>query len=381
MPYHGTDIDKRIFQLPGNGIRGDGYPIPPGDFPVAEPLAEVTARAGRNLGLPFTDERVRQQVGYWYEQISPRHVLDRRKLRPEQLARHEALHHPRGLVYLADARTRIVAHLRERPLWVADSWSAAALLGAGDFSDGADTCVIARGNRKLARQAHLPTRHRNVVDVQPWTLYLNGHSLLVTPPMFTLIRCLHSVWSGEHSWQVPPIGQLPAALIRSVQVVDHFRWSFGVDHHHVRQAGKELIDARRLKRIAALSAPGMASPQESLLRIIAQEAAKQHRGRFHPQVPVYTDGRVGEPGTKESGSMLLTILDLANTEWRIGLMYDGAHHWGKAQRERDARINFELMHSGWLLLRVSHSMLNDPETLMKRISEAIERRVREGWGS
>ena len=37
--------------------------------------------------------------------------------------------HPPGWHYPADLRTRSLAHLMDHPEWVADSWSAAALLG------------------------------------------------------------------------------------------------------------------------------------------------------------------------------------------------------------------------------------------------------------
>ncbi len=94
-------------------------------------------------------------------------------------------------------------------------------------------------------------------------------------------------------------------------------------------------------------------------------------------MPVYCDGRIGEACSKEAGVPLLTVLDLAEVTWKIALMFDGAHHWTKKQRERDARINFELAHSGWLVLRVSYGMFNDASGLAAKIEEAIRERISE----
>ncbi|WP_244429010.1 hypothetical protein [Corynebacterium halotolerans] len=163
-------------------------------------------------------------------------------------------------------------------------------------------------------------------------------------------------------------------LIRAVQVTDRFRRLLGVEELHILQAGRGLIGARKLARITSLSSPGMDSSQETLLKLIAQQAAARHHVEFLPQVPVYRDGLVGEPGTKENGAPLLTVLDLALPDWKIALMFDGAHHWDKQQRERDARINFELTMAGWLVLRMSHGMLDDAAGLATRIADAIRGR-------
>lgn len=373
MPYHGTDIDNLIPKLPGPINIRDGTPIPPSDFPDPQPLSAVLDRSAAHLQVPRTDPRVRHQLRVWYEQVSPQHVVARKFLRPEGLAVTDARHHPRRLRYRVNALTRIVAHLREHPRWIADSWSAAALLGIGEFSDGADTCIISSGNRRLTTDPLRPTRHRNVTDVQPWTLYLNDVPLRVTPPMLTLVRCLRSALAEEHAWQVPKIGGMAEPLIRAVQVTDRFRRLLGVEDLHILQAGQGLIGARKLARITSLSSPGMDSSQETLLKLIAQQAATRHHVEFLPQVPVYCDGRVGEPGTKENGVPLLTVLDLALPDWKIALMFDGAHHWDKQQRERDARINFELTMAGWLVLRISHGMLDDASGLATRISDAIRK--------
>lgn len=377
MPYAGSDSDDLVHRFPGfAGVR-DGLPLPPGDVPVPERVAEVLGRAADHLGVSPMDPRARRQLREWYEQVSPRYVISRKFLRPDALSASDARHHPRRLRYRVDARTRITAHLLEHPGWIADSWSAAALLGIGDFSDGADTCVTHSGNRRLSTDPLRPTQHRKPASLPVWTVYLNDAPMKVTPPTVTLIRCLRSVLIEEHAWQVPKIARLSEPLIRAVQVTDRFRRGLGIDERHIAEVGRGLIDARKLARIISLSGPGTDSPQETLLRLIAGQAAARFGAEFLPQVPVYCDGRIGESCSKETGVPLLTVLDLAEVTWKIALMFDGAHHWTKKQRERDARINFELAHSGWLVLRVSYGMFNDASGLAAKIEEAIRERISE----
>ncbi|WP_156844797.1 DUF559 domain-containing protein [Corynebacterium maris] len=141
--------------------------------------------------------------------------------------------------------------------------------------------------------------------------------------------------------------------------MDRFRRVLGVTGDDVVWAGKNRLDRRLLAQVVGLSSAGMDSPPETILRLIANRAAATVGMRFTPQVPFRQKGRT------------VTVLDLAIEECRLGLMFDGAQHWDKARREKDARINVALERSGWRVLRVSHGMFEDADQLSRLILDLV----------
>ena len=344
MAYLGGESDERIER---QGVVRRDMPLPPGNNPVPVPLTDVLARAAAYRGVAPTGRVAREMAAKYYTRISPGHVVSRSQLRPVSLQRYDANFHPRGFHYPVGARTRISAHLRENPAWVADSWSAAALFGVGDFSDGADTCVLAVGDRLAPSSPERAFKRRKPVGLIPWTVYEESTPLLVAPPMFVLVSCVKAALSGEHRWWTPQVPWMSPERIRAVQVIDRFRRVFGVSGKEVLTAGAHRIEKRRLRRVVAHTSPGMDSPPETLLRLVADRVAETAELAFTPQVPVRHRGRI------------VTVLDLAVEPLKVGLMFDGAHHWGKGRREKDARINVALEREGWRILRVSHGMFGD----------------------
>lgn len=356
MGYHGGLIDDRLGE---QGVVYDGMPLIPGEQPTPEALRDVRTRIAAARGLHVRSRAVDAAINDNFTKITPGHVIANELGRPRWLQLHLARSHPRGFVYPAGAWTRAVAHLREHPTWVAESWSAAALYGVGDFSDGADTAVYAAGDRSAPRTALRAAMRRKPAELPVWAVYEYGARLHVTPPMLTAVRCLRSVLQEEHVWPTPALPWIRPRVLRAVQVVDRFRRVLGVTGDDVVWAGKNRLDRRLLAQVVGLSSAGMDSPPETILRLIANRAAATVGMRFTPQVPFRQKGRT------------VTVLDLAIEECRLGLMFDGAQHWDKARREKDARINVALERSGWRVLRVSHGMFEDADQLSRLILDLV----------
>lgn len=375
VAYHGRRIDELITEGSGRIRVWDGMSLSPDQFVQPTSRTEVFANAAQHLDLSEDDPQVHQTVEEHYVSVSPDHMVARARLRPEKLVEFQRTNHPRRLAYPADARTRIVAHLTEHPGWVASQFSAAALLGITDFSDGLDASVLNRRGRKPAGSPLEPNQRRFHTFCQPWTLHVGERELKVTPPMLTLAHCLRSVLTGDDVWQIGAELKQRAHTLRAVQVVDRFRREFGLDEEHVAEALRGLVNHRVLRRILALSSPGMDSPPETVLRLAVTQAVEDLGITFVAQVPVYTDGTVGTPGSERGKGSLFTVIDLASLPAKVALFYDGEHHLERSQRDKDARILAWLTAQGWLVFRVSAGMLRKTKQLQADFAGAIAMRL------
>ncbi|RNE48196.1 endonuclease domain-containing protein [Corynebacterium alimapuense] len=378
MSYRGAPDDRSILHLPGTLRVWDGMPLPPAGFGLPLSIAEVRTRAARHHRLAPSNPRLNREIERWFYRISPAHVLEHDRLRSSGLADFDALSHPRGIRYAADARTRAVAHLREHPKWTASAWSAAALLGITEFSDGADACFSCPSDRRLTPDALHATRQRLGLEFKPWVLHLGSEQLAVTPPLLTLAGCLRSVLAGQHAWEVPKVSQMPAREVRAVQVIDQFRRQCGFGSEHLIRGLQGLIHARTVCRLVDWSSQHADSPPETTLRLLTQRALAGRGVEFREQVPVFEDGQVGALGTRSGRPKLLTVLDLGEPGLKIALMYDGGHHLQRGQRDRDARITAELSMQGWWVLRVSAGMLRNGEDLTRKIRALVAGRQTHG---
>lgn len=375
VAYHGKRIDELIAEGNGRTKVWDGMTLSLEGNLLPLRRTEVLANAAAHLGLPETDPRVPQKVEEHYVAVSPNHMVARVRLRSEKLVEFQRTSHPRRWAYPADARTRVVAQLSENPGWVASQFSAAALLGITDFSDGLDTSVLNRRGRKPAGSPLDPNQRRLHTFCQPWTLHLRERELKATPPMLTLAHCLRSVLAGDDVWQIGAELKQRARTLRAVQVVDRFRREFGLDEEHIAEGLRGLVNHRVLRRLLALSSPGMDSPPETLLRLAVTQAVADLGITFVAQVPVHTDGTLGEPGSEGVKGKLLTVIDLASLAAKVALFYDGEHHLERSQRDKDARILAWLTAQGWLVFRVSAGMLKKTKQLQADISGAIAVRL------
>ena len=357
MRYRGTRVDEIVAAGSGRVHIRDGASLDARITTLPAPLHEVRLRSAAYLNVAPEEPVVMAELLQHYHRVSRHHVVPRNVLRPPGLAVYTARYHPRRLRYDADACTRVVAHLIERPRAVAAQFSAAALLGITDFADSADTALLGPFNRRITDDVTVPSVRREAADLPTWTLRLGERTLRTTPPMLTLAHCLRAVLDSEHAWSTPAGLPPHPATIRGVQLIDRFRREFGLTADHIAEALHGLIAQRTLTRLLALSDAGADSPPETVMRLVAREAAPHLE--WCPQVPVYTDGSVGAPGTRDPGRTLLTVLDLAATACRRFLYYDGDHHLDRSQRDRDSAILAQLTVWNWTGLRVTAGMLAD----------------------
>lgn len=231
---------------------------------------------------------------------------------------------------MAGLRTRSWAHLRDQPAWIADSWSAAALLGIPAFADGIDACVIRSHNRNFPATSLLPARRRPFAGM---------HHALTAPQ--ALILCPQQM---DYPWFVHPVPTLNDDTIGSVKVIDAFR-RHGVTFFEVAEAAYGTFDRRWLLKLWEISNPGVESNHETTLRLVVAQVAPD----VQSQVLLYD----------EFGN-IITRFDPALEDLRIGLMYDGIVHWTPGRRAKDIAIINAAHRLGWHVLRVETGMLKNP---------------------
>ncbi|WP_145942709.1 hypothetical protein [Corynebacterium glyciniphilum] len=289
-----------------------------------------------------------------------------------------AREHPRGIAYDLEALTRARLTHIAHPGWTGAAWSAASVWGMPYFCDDADTCVLSGGDRRIATHAGETTRHRragwmtdlpSVVNVDP-----EFPRLPVTSPVLTIIHCLRSLRSGEHSWSVLPGTGKDDVTVRSVQFIDAACQLFSIDPVVLVDACAGLYPGRDLRRMVSLADRGGESPMETLLRLqIYGLFGREVADRFIPQLVVCSDGTTSDPvhtGERVTGRVAARV-DLGCAEWKLALQYDGADHLARNRRDTDSRIGAELANLGWHVLRLTYGHLKDPELLRRTLVDGI----------
>ncbi|MBX7454688.1 hypothetical protein GR927_42470 [Mycolicibacterium sp. 3033] len=121
---------------------------------------------------------------------------------------------------------------------------------------------------------------------------------------------------------------------------------------------------RRLRQVMALADGGAESPQETRVRLLLIRA-----GAPVPQTQI--------PIRNAAGRVVRRI-DMGWPEYRVGVEYDGEHHWtdATAYAEDIDRLDF-LAERGWIIVRVSARHLRfTPDDIWQRAREAL---IRRGW--
>ena len=103
------------------------------------------------------------------------------------------------------------------------------------------------------------------------------------------------------------------------------------------------------------------SPRETRLRLIIKDSPLPDP---EPQVTILDS----------AGSHIATA-DLAYRANRVALFYDGESHLDREQRDWDSSVTARLFDEGWLDLRITSGMLNDPATLVRRVWEMLRRQA------
>jgi hypothetical protein len=119
---------------------------------------------------------------------------------------------------------------------------------------------------------------------------------------------------------------------------------------------------RRLQTALGLVDGGSESPYETLTRILLVRSGFP---RPTTQIRVCDDE-----------GFVVARLDMGWPEWRVGVDFDGAHHWtDPKQRSKDVERYARLPELGWSVVRLTSSMLhNDQRTFVDRVGRTLTAR-------
>ena len=251
---------------------------------------------------------------------------------------------------------------------VFSGWAALSLRGLKYWVDAAPVTVIT-GHRRDLRYKFMPVIRE---DATPQSISTSTYAPRVRMADWAtaLVSALSDVLRGRITWSVAPLQYFHPSHLRAIQVIDAVRALPAVcwDEAAVMRAAKGRINARRLKKLIALSADGADSPPETSLRLLLQHAPELRGIEWEAQVPIMNDGSLASP--KEAKLYLinkLTVPDQLCRELRIAIYYDGSGHREQDVYERDAEIMAKLSTLGWKYIRITRKMMRNPEAVVEAI--------------
>lgn len=277
------------------------------------------------------------------------------------IARAAARHHPRGIAYEIPAAYRAAAFGLAHPDFTVTGFAALALYGLPFFADACDTVLAGpRVDRKQLATASTPTLVRSQFSPgEVWIVKCAGKPITVVTPPVATAQALKAIRQGEANWPTVSVDGKDPAFVRAVQLTDAARRFLGVDTEELIRVSSQKLNSRWVGEVIAASSPNADSPKETEMRLLAQQIADRYGITLEEQVVVRKDR---EPVTR---------LDLAFTEPKVGLMYDGAHHWDFERRQKDAKINLELATLKWTLLRFASATLHTLPTTVAGLLDEI----------
>ncbi|WP_141738058.1 hypothetical protein [Corynebacterium sp. HMSC30G07] len=297
-------------------------------------------------------------------QLSPHYWVSNHELLSPALATHVAACNPQRIQYLAPARLRAAAHALAHPNFVLTGFGALALYGLPFLVEGCDITFLADGFSRAQRASLLQpgVRRGSIPGPDVWLARCRGTRVQVASPALATMQALKLVRRGTSRWPVVSAPGKDDAFTRAVQLIDATRRHLHVDPTKVLAAGQQHIDMLWLSSVIGVSSGFADSPKESEMRLIAQFLADKHGLLLEEQVTIWKEGRI------------VTTFDLVLIDMKrrltVGLMYDGAHHWDKTQRNKDASINLEVTLQGWTPLRYSDETLPQMYGQLDRLFQA-----------
>lgn len=274
--------------------------------------------------------------------------------------------------------TRARAQHLNHPACIIAGWAAAAYHGLLYWADAAAVLLLSPtrsgGSDRTHRAASTPRRAvfrhipstidpvRDTVTPDPRFPQLR----VVSAPV-ALAQCLRSVLSGKHVWHVVDVPGFAPEEVRAIQLIDAFAQCTMITRAAVIHACRGVVAARQVKRLLALSVSGAESPRETLLRLFVRDLLPPGH-RWETQVGVrYRDAVDGGERTRR------TFFDLGCRTLKIGLYYDGAHHEGEAQTEKDFEQLQDLRDERWQIVRVNKALMANPRKMLAQIGNAVTR--------
>lgn len=295
-------------------------------------------------------------------EVNQQFCMDTRDVLETSAVQLAGRNHPRGVTYYAPASLRAAAHAITHPDFTLTGFAALALYGLPFFADACDTVMIGPSTeRKRDGSRYQPTLIRG--SLQPdetWHLRCQGRQIPVATPALAVVQALKLIRKEEVVWPTVPVQGKDATFVRAVQLVDAARRFTSVDPEAIVAASHQKLDSRWVKKVIAASSRHADSPKETEMRLLAQLVADHYGLTLAEQVLI----------TK--GDQPITRLDLAFLEPKVGLMYDGAHHWDHQRRQKDAWINLETAALRWIMLRfASETLATLPETLGRLFDQIL----------
>lgn len=245
-------------------------------------------------------------------------------------------------VYI-DARVELTAATRARAAWLAmgpnatlAGLSAAAVFGTR-WLDPTAPAEVVRTRRHT--QAGIIV-HTYCLDDDDVTL-VDG--MRVTTPARTAFDIARSRDARE---AVPILD----ALLRATRTTP-------ADVADLGARKPRMPGVRDVLEMLELVDPGAESPQESRLRLIVVKAG------------------LPKPETQIEFLHLGVRVDMGWPEWKVALEYDGVQHWNDPrQRARDIERIELLEAEGWVVIRVSASMMRHPRQITERVRAKLRAR-------
>lgn len=302
--------------------------------------------------------------------------------RPSELAWRQARDHPRHVKYEASAAARSVAMAWENPGHRVTGLSALALYGLKFFADSCDTTLAGPVRHRSEGAAFRPMIERRYA-CESWTLFYVDRPVPASTPANAVVEALKHLRAGVHSWPAPAWFSNPV-LFRAISLIDASRRHLGILPSDIRAAARGKIDQKWLAKALKLSSDQADSPKETEMRLLCAILLSKPK-LMSPDLRLYEPEthkfwawvrslklELSEQVVVREGDRIITVLDLALADLKIGLMYDGEHHLDRRQRDRDARIRLELEAQGWIILRLSAQTLH---LLPRYLAMALEIRL------
>ncbi len=264
-------------------------------------------------------------------------ALTFRQLRRMHAAVYPGVWAPRGVQLSTVERARAAWLWSGRDAVIA-GLTACALLGA-KWVDADFPIELLHTNRRPPRGIHVRTNVLRPGETQ------TIHGLPVTTPARAAFDLGRRLPLQQGVQRIDALMNATDVQVGEIEAV-------AAGHPGVRGLG-------RLRRTLMLVDGGAESPYESLTRLLLI------RSGF--PVP-----RTQIPVLDEYGCVVARI-DLGWPEYRVGVDFDGAHHWtDPRQRTRDIERYARLAELGWLDVRLSSGMLhNTPQVFLDRVGAAL----------
>lgn len=269
---------------------------------------------------------------FWGSDALTRGAVTRQDLR----RRHRAISRD---VYVGDD-VEVTSVTKARAAWLATGATLAGLSAAAMFGT---RWLDARQPAEIVR----PDRHG-----QPG---LVAHSWALMPGEVCLVDDMQVTTPTRTAFDIgrilPPREAIPIvdALLNATQLRP--------------DAVLALADARpgtrgveRLRRTLQLVDGGAESPQETRVRLLL------------------VTGGLPTPQTQIEFRNLRIRVDMGWREWRVAVEYDGIQHWSDGrQRAWDIERIALMEAAGWVVVRVSASMLGRPHVLVERVRDKLRK--------